>query len=109
MRLKMLEACIARTPCWTLLVQAERRGPLHIPAEAVRNDFNETDLGRSDLGDLAFRRTHVIAGADAMDQAVLGLHQAEHLAAETQCADHPQRVERVLLEELAVALRRTQA
>src|SRR6516164_5548540 len=98
-----LDECILRLPAGSLFVQAERGGALHVPAEAVRNDFNETDLGWGDVGDLAFRLPHVIAGGDAMHEPVLGLYQAEHIAAEAQRADHLQGVERVLLEELATA------
>src|SRR5215469_4248328 len=104
MRLNSLDGCIAKTPCGPLLVQGKRGGALHIPAEAVRNDFNETDLGGRDLGDLAFRLTHVLADCDAMHQAVFGLYEAEHAAAEAQRAHHLQRVERELFEELAIAL-----
>src|SRR5260370_15275021 len=99
-----LEACIRGLPAGPLLVQGERRGALHVPAEAVRNYFNQCDLGRCDVGDLAFRLPQVVAGAHAMHQAVLGLHQSEHLPAEAQRADHLQRVERELLEELSIAL-----
>src|SRR5438046_2445538 len=50
------------------------------------------------------RSKEVRAGVCAMHQAVLRLHQAVHQPAEAQRADHLQRVERELLEELAVAL-----
>src|SRR2546429_8219742 len=91
-------------PAGPLLVQGEPPGAPLVPAEAVRNDFNQSDLGRRDVGDLAFRLAEVVAGPHAMPQAVLVLHQAVHRPAEAQRADHLQRVERELLEELAVAL-----
>src|SRR5262249_29476760 len=93
-----------KLPAGSLLVQAERGGALHIPAEAVRNDLNETDLGWGDVGDLAFRLPHVIAGADAMHEPVLGLHQAVHLAPEAERPDHPHGVDLLLRQELAAAL-----
>src|SRR3954454_20647073 len=93
-----------------LFVETERRGALHVTAETIRNDFRDSDLGRCDISDLAVRLAQVVAIGHAVDEAVLGLHEAEHPATELQGAHHLQCVERELLEELAVALGvRTQA
>jgi hypothetical protein len=46
----------------------------------------------------------MIARLHPVQQAIAGLHQAEATPTHRQGADHLQRVERELLEELAVAL-----
>ena len=51
--------------------------------------------------DAAVVLAHVIADGDAVNEPVRGLHQAEARASIRERADHPQRVERKLLEELA--------
>ena len=48
--------------------------------------------------------SHVLADDHAVHAAVLGLHQAVVIAAEIERADHLQRVERELLEILAIAM-----
>src|SRR5262245_712239 len=59
-----------------LLGEAKRCGALDIAAEAVRNDFDQADLRRRDVGDLAVVLADVIADDHAMHELVAGLHEA---------------------------------
>src|SRR5262249_31941243 len=88
-----------------LFGQAERRGALEVPAEAVGNDFGQIDLRGGDLGDAPIGLADVIAHDHAVYELVFRLHEAVCRITEVQRTHHLQRVERELFEELAIALR----
>src|SRR5512141_74289 len=96
-------AVILGSPCRSF-AQCECGGAFDESAHAVWNDLGERDLAILDGRDPAVVLPDMIAGQDAVDQAVPGLHEAEDPALQFQRADHAQRVERELLEELARSL-----
>src|SRR6185437_11228312 len=88
----------------SLLAEAQGRRPFHVATEPVGDDLGEVDSGGRDVGDPAIVLAHVVADRDAMDDAVLRLHQAVGRALDVESAHHLQRIERELLQELPRAL-----
>src|SRR5579871_5913473 len=62
------------------LVQSHSRGAFHVPAETVRNDFNQTDLGWRDVGDLAVGLAEVVTHRDTMHEPVLRTNESVYSA-----------------------------
>ena len=87
----------------SLQIVAQRKcsGTLDEAAHAVRNDLDERDLAFLDGRDPAIALAEMVAGQHPVDQPVLRLYQPVIAATQPQRADHAERVERELLEELA--------
>src|ERR1700694_4875096 len=85
--------------------QCQRGRSLDIAAETIRYDLDETNFSAANFGHFAVVLPEVVARLNLVHQAVLGLDQPIKAAADLECADHFQRVERKTLEEFAVAPR----
>src|SRR5690606_16983821 len=81
------------------LLQRQARLAMAPVAGGVLHQLAQPDLGFGDLGDDAMILPRVIPDADLVHDTV-DLEQGEALPAVAQVADHPDRVERIALEQL---------
>src|SRR5690606_38033952 len=83
------------------LCQRQCRWTLDVSAETIRHDLDDRYLGIGYADDSPVVLPHIVAGQHAMYEAVFPLDEAVVATLQLQRPDHPHRIQRELLQELA--------